>query len=1049
MCINRSLALLLAATLFTSKATQADPVKATPEAQRQILNKLQAPKGFDLTVFASPPDASYPTAVSASPTGELFVAIDEQGSLGKTPGGGRVVKLVDTDGEGRANQVTIFAKMEHPRGVIWDASAHALYVLHPPFLTVYFDDNNDGIADRSEVLATGITTEASLKARGADHTTNNIRLGIDGWIYIAMGDFGAVHAVGKDGTVFQKHGGGVVRIRPDGSGLESYSHGQRNIFDVAIDPLMHIFTRDNTNDGDGWNDRLSYIVPTGYYGYPSFFKHFPGEFIDCLNDYGGGAPCGSIFLDEPTLPPDYRHTLVTVEWGADGGAVYRHPLTPEGAGYKAATPQERIMRLPRGTDIDVDGLSHLYLSSWVGATFNFAGPNVGYIIRLTPTGYKPAPFPDLQKADDEQLLKELTSPSGVHRQATQREILHRGDKPVFTTGLQNLANSTGPIEVRAAAIFTLKLLRGSSADAFLAQLAAKPELRELALRALCDKRGDQSVPTQPFLTAVKDSDPHIRLIAAWGLGRLGHSDSAPAIVPLLADSDFLVAHVATNAMVALDAGADCLKAIDSADPKLALAASRVLQQLHEAPVVDALIAKLSTATNPSARALIYKTLCRLHYREADWDGSWWNTRPDTTGPYYKTAAWDSTAKIAETIKSALASEKPEVLNGFVLDIPKNRIDLPEASKLIADLAKKDPAFRAQVVDMLADQNNLTNDQIALLGTTASSSNQTPAQRARALAALTRNAGKRAAIQAASDALALVIADKNPDAALSTALDEFTREPRLAQNLSLFTTLATSDSAPSRELAYTVLVNVANARLGRNNGQNTNRTAAAKAIENAWETPDTTISLLHAIARTKSRAYAERIQKLISDKNPQVASAASMAADRTGMRLAAASANPADLIDKIGYDKTISSVQSTKGDPTTGKELFTRLGCIACHTTSADEAPKGPFLGGIGQRYNRAELCESIMKPSAKIAQGFETQYFRKKDGEVLEGFVTRESGDELELRNATGVPITLKKTDIDRRGKRDTSIMPEGLVAQITPQDLANLIAFLESTKGK
>jgi len=42
------------------------------------------------------------------------------------------------------------------------------------------------------------------------------------------------------------------------------------------------------------------------------------------------------------------------------------------------------MRLPRGTDIDVDGLSHLYLSSWVGATFNFAGPNVGYIIRTHP-----------------------------------------------------------------------------------------------------------------------------------------------------------------------------------------------------------------------------------------------------------------------------------------------------------------------------------------------------------------------------------------------------------------------------------------------------------------------------------------------------------------------------------------------------------------------------------------------------------------------------------------------------------------------------------------
>ena len=33
---------------------------------------------------------------------------------------------------------------------------------------------------------------------------------------------------------------------------------------------------------------------------------------------------------------------------------------------------------------------------------------------------------------------------------------------------------------------------------------------------------------------------------------------------------------------------------------------------------------------------LYAALCRLAYREADWDGTWWMTRPDTTGPYYKT-----------------------------------------------------------------------------------------------------------------------------------------------------------------------------------------------------------------------------------------------------------------------------------------------------------------------------------------------------------------------------------------------------------------------------
>ena len=108
-----------------------------------------------------------------------------------------------------------------------------------------------------------------------------------------------------------------------------------------------------------------------------------------------------------------------------------------------------------------------------------------------------------------------------------------------------------------------------------------------------------------------------------------------------------------------------------------------------------------------------------------------------------------------------------------------------------------------------------------------------------------------------------------------------------------------------------------------------------------------------------------------------------------------------------------------------------------------------MLGGISGRYNRSELCESIMKPSAKIAQGFETQWFKTNDGDVIEGFVSREGGDDIEVRNPTGVAVILKKKDINKRGKRDISMMPEGLVVKLTPEELASLIAFLESTTGK
>ena len=55
--------------------------------------------------------------IAAEPTGAIYVAVDEQGSLGRTPGGGKILRCVDRDGDGKVDEVTVFAKVDHPRGV--------------------------------------------------------------------------------------------------------------------------------------------------------------------------------------------------------------------------------------------------------------------------------------------------------------------------------------------------------------------------------------------------------------------------------------------------------------------------------------------------------------------------------------------------------------------------------------------------------------------------------------------------------------------------------------------------------------------------------------------------------------------------------------------------------------------------------------------------------------------------------------------------------------------------------------------------------------------
>src|SRR5579864_4347120 len=128
------------------------PGRAAPSLpidERTFRDTVKAPEGFDVTLFAAPPTVNYPVALAAAPNGVLFIAVDEQGSIGRTPGGGKVLRCVDKDGDGKVDEVTIFAKVDHPRGLIYQDGN--LWVLHAQTLSVYHEGPN-GVADRSEVL---------------------------------------------------------------------------------------------------------------------------------------------------------------------------------------------------------------------------------------------------------------------------------------------------------------------------------------------------------------------------------------------------------------------------------------------------------------------------------------------------------------------------------------------------------------------------------------------------------------------------------------------------------------------------------------------------------------------------------------------------------------------------------------------------------------------------------------------------------------------------------------------------------------------------------
>ena len=89
--------------------------------------------------------------------------------------------------------------------------------------------------------------------------------------------------------------------------------------------------------------------------------------------------------------------------------------------------------------------------------------------------------------------------------------------------------------------------------------------------------------------------------------------------------------------------------------------------------------------------------------------------------------------------------------------------------------------------------------------------------------------------------------------------------------------------------------------------------------------------------------------------------------------------------------------------------------------------------------------ESILKPSEKITQGFETQIIVLNSGTTLSGFVISENGRRISLRDSKGRTHVIPRDEIEDRSRQKLSAMPEGLAGSLEPQKLADLIAYLQS----
>jgi putative membrane-bound dehydrogenase-like protein len=134
----------------------------------------------------------------------------------------------------------------------------------------------------------------------------------------------------------------------------------------------------------------------------------------------------------------------------------------------------------------------------------------------------------------------------------------------------------------------------------------------------------------------------------------------------------------------------------------------------------------------------------------------------------------------------------------------------------------------------------------------------------------------------------------------------------------------------------------------------------------------------------------------------------------------------------------------------GKEVFSNVEkslCMKCHRLGETGGKIGPDLTGVGSRFSRVHLIESILEPSRAIAPSYGTYVVVLQNGQVLTGVKTVETADALTLGTNEGKTIEIARRDIEVIRRQQKSTMPEDVEKRLSEREFLDLIAFLLSQK--
>jgi putative heme-binding domain-containing protein len=1037
-------------------------------------------------------------------TGSLIcMTFDEFGQIIAARENGPLVIIRDSDRDGLVDTVSTYCdEIKNCQGLL--AVSGKIYAVGdgPEGAALYrlSDDDQDGSIDE-------VASVLKFGGQMGEHGPHALTLGPDGLIYMLLGNFTQLESkseptspyrdfyegdlvtpryedAGGHAVGIQAPGGTIIRTDTSGTAVEVYAGGLQNPYDLVFNQDGELFTSDSDMEWDSgmpWYrpTRLNHVAAGGEFGWRSGWSKWPSYYIDSLPpamEMGRGSPAGMEVYDHFMYPVRYHNVLFVADWSR--GRILAVRTRPHGSTYKATAEVFLEGQPLNATDVAVGPDGWLYFCTGGRET-------EGGIYRVVWEGKVPSELLNRGKG----IMAAIEQPQLNSAWARQQIALVKqqlGDE----WGTQLAAFVQNPKQKprhRSRALELLQLFGPYPTPALLlaASRDRSPGVRVKAA-SLMGITPEKSTAVR-LVELLGDSDQAVQRAAVEALARSGSTAPVEALAPLLGSPDRHLAWSAARLLQQTPTGWESEIIEHESSRVFLVGAMAILWQSPDRAKVDlvlercnelmdgyltdedfmgllrvaqlglikgeippedaeALRTKLSaeypaqdTKMNRElVRLLVYlqdPTLAERMVEQLDSDMASVEKMQILTHARFLTAGWTLSLKLKmlEAYEAAREIEGGHSFAGYIENISRDffaTFNEDERRLILADGVKWPSSALSVLAKLPKDLSPETLREIERLDRQVKKLDTESAKRLRI--------GIAAVLGASGDADAMAylreLYETEPDRRVPIAMclaqqPQGENWPLLVSSLSIvegsaaqevLMRLAQVDQVPDEKESETYRQAILRGLMLRDNGSRRAVALLEKWTGQQLGSPD------DAWDKTLG-AW----QAWFAEKYPQSPPATLPVEDEQ---------NDWTYQELLSF---LTGPQASEGVAARGAAIFEKAQCIKCHRHGSRGDTVGPDLTNVHKRFQRKEVLESILFPSQVISDQYGSQTVVTTDGKTFAGLVAPTGDGSIVVLQASGEKVTVPDAEIEQQVRNLTSSMPEGLLNNLTLDEIADLFAFL------